>query len=46
MQSGSFFTVGTTTVTSTATDAAGNTSTCSFDVTVTDGENPADLLSC
>ncbi|MFN8165959.1 MAG: HYR domain-containing protein [Bacteroidia bacterium] len=42
--SGSFFAVGTTTVTSTATDAAGNTSTCSFDVTVTDGENP--VISC
>ncbi|MFN8165954.1 MAG: HYR domain-containing protein [Bacteroidia bacterium] len=36
--SGSFFALGTTTVTSTATDASGNTSTCSFDVTVTDNE--------
>ncbi|MCQ6281037.1 HYR domain-containing protein [Bacillus sp. EB600] len=33
--SGSFFPPGTTTVTCTATDAAGNTSTCSFNVTVT-----------
>ena len=33
---GSFFPVGTTTVTYTATDAAGNTSTCSFTVTVND----------
>ena len=38
--SGSFFKVGTTTVTSTATDAAGNKSTCSFTVTVTDNEPP------
>ncbi|MFN8165957.1 MAG: HYR domain-containing protein [Bacteroidia bacterium] len=42
--SGSFFAVGTTTVTSTATDAAGNSVSCSFDVTVTDGENP--VISC
>ena len=33
--SGDSFTLGTTTVTYTATDDAGNTSTCSFDVTVT-----------
>jgi hypothetical protein len=32
--SGSFFPLGTTTVTCTATDAAGNTSTCSFNVRV------------
>jgi hypothetical protein len=32
---GSFFPVGTTTVTVTATDIAGNTNTCTFDVTVT-----------
>ena len=32
--SGSFFPLGTTTVTSTATDASGNTATCSFQVTV------------
>ncbi|MBK8470776.1 MAG: HYR domain-containing protein [Sphingobacteriales bacterium] len=34
--SGSTFALGTTTVTYTATDAAGNVSTCSFTVTVTD----------
>jgi uncharacterized repeat protein (TIGR01451 family) len=38
--SGSVFPVGTTTVTCTAKDAAGNTSNCSFDVTVKDGEPP------
>src|SRR5204863_6822010 len=42
--SGSSFAVGTTTVTSTATDAAGNTSTCSFTVTVTDNQLPQ--ISC
>lgn len=42
--SGSFFPVGTTTVTATATDAAGNNSTCSFTVTVTDNEAPS--LDC
>ncbi|MEL6637886.1 MAG: HYR domain-containing protein, partial [Bacteroidota bacterium] len=36
----STFAVGTTTVTYTATDAAGNSSNCSFDVTVEDNENP------
>ncbi len=39
--SGSTFPVGTTPVTCTATDAAGNTAVCSFDVTVTDDEDPA-----
>lgn len=39
--SGSTFPIGTTTVTSTATDASGNTATCSFTVTVTDTENPS-----
>jgi len=34
--SGSFFTVGTHTVTCTATDACGNVSTCTFEVEVTD----------
>lgn len=34
------FPVGTTTVTATATDPAGNTATCTFDVTVTDTEPP------
>ena len=38
--SGSFFPVGTTTVTITATDAAGNTAQCTFDVTVNDTEDP------
>ncbi len=38
--SGSTFPLGTTPVTCTATDAAGNTATCTFDVVVTDGENP------
>jgi hypothetical protein len=37
---GSFFPVGTTVVTYTATDAAGNTATCSFEVTVSDNEKP------
>lgn len=36
----SYFDVGTTTVTATATDVSGNTATCSFDVTVMDDENP------
>lgn len=39
-QPGSFFPVGTTTVTYTAIDAAGNTASCSFDVTVLDVEAP------
>ena len=38
--SGSFFNVGTTQVTVTATDAAGNTGTCTFDVVVNDTEDP------
>jgi len=38
--SGSFFEVGTTTVTITAEDAAGNTSESSFEVTVEDNEAP------
>jgi len=37
---GSFFAVGTTTVHATATDASGNTSNCSFTVTVNDVEPP------
>ncbi len=41
LESGSFFATGTTVVTYTATDAAGNTATCSFNVTVTDNEAPA-----
>jgi hypothetical protein len=39
--SGSSFPVGTTTVNATASDAAGNTSTCSFTVTVMDITPPA-----
>jgi len=38
--SGDTFEFGTTTVTYTAEDAAGNTTTCSFDVTVEDNEPP------
>ena len=38
--SGSAFSVGTTTVTFTATDASGNQSTATFNVTVTDAEAP------
>ncbi len=39
--SGSFFPKGTTTVTSTATDNAGNTAVCTFTVTVNDTQAPA-----
>jgi VCBS repeat-containing protein len=38
--SGEVFPIGTTTVHYTATDASGNVSTASFDVTVSDNENP------
>ena len=38
--SGDTFPVGSTTVTYTATDAAGNTTTCTFDVIVEDNEDP------
>ena len=38
--SGDTFPVGVTTVTTTAVDEIGNTTTCSFDVTVNDTENP------
>ncbi|WP_242118062.1 HYR domain-containing protein [Aestuariivivens sediminicola] len=41
---GATFPVGTTTVTYTVTDEAGNASSCSFDVTVNDTENPT--ISC
>ncbi|RKS42742.1 gliding motility-associated-like protein, partial [Gillisia mitskevichiae] len=44
LASGSEFPVGTTTVTYTATDLAGNTSTVSFDVIVTDNQDP--LIAC
>ena len=40
LPSGSLFPVGTTTNTFEATDAAGNKTTCSFEVTVTDTERP------
>jgi hypothetical protein len=40
LTSGSNFPIGTTTVTYTAADAVGNTSTCSFTVTVNDTANP------
>lgn len=39
--SGSFFPVGVTTVNATATDASGNTASCSFTITVNDVEPPA-----
>jgi gliding motility-associated-like protein len=42
--SGSTFPVGTTTIEYTATDAAGNESTCSFDIVVEDTEAPT--ISC
>ncbi len=45
--SGSFFEVGTTTVTCTATDNAGLTSTCSFNVTILDsGVTPPPSSTC
>src|SRR5690606_27824962 len=42
---GDVFPIGTTTVTNTATDGAGNTTTCSFDVTVVDTEVPV-IANC
>ena len=42
--SGSVFPVGTTTVTATATDPAGNSTSCSFDIVVTDNEAP--VIAC
>ena len=42
--SGTSFGVGTTTVSCTATDAAGNTDSCSFNVTISDDEDPT--ISC
>ncbi|SHF19446.1 gliding motility-associated C-terminal domain-containing protein, partial [Mariniphaga anaerophila] len=39
-QPGSEFPIGTTLVTATATDPSGNTSNCTFNITVTDGESP------
>src|SRR5690606_17722894 len=43
--SGDFFPVGTTTVTYTFTDSAGNSSICTFDVTVTDTISPV-IVNC
>src|SRR5260221_13439153 len=43
--SGSTFPLGTTTVTNTATDASGNTSSCTFTVTVTENEKPASMCT-
>ncbi|MBX7240958.1 MAG: HYR domain-containing protein [Bacteroidia bacterium] len=42
---GDFFALGSTTVTYTATDASGNTATCSFSVTISDNENPV-IVNC
>lgn len=42
--SGALFNLGTSTVTYTATDAGGNTATCSFDVTVEFGVSTTDLV--
>src|SRR6185369_4842260 len=42
--SGSTFPLGVTTVTNTATDASGNTSTCTLTVTIRDYENP--VITC
>ena len=44
--SGSCFPVGVTTVTCTATDASGNTATCSFTVSVFNGRLQDDFESC
>jgi hypothetical protein len=44
LDSGSLFPVGTTTETYTVTDAAGNTTSCSFTVTVVDDEAP--VITC
>ena len=44
LTSGSEFPLGTTTNTFVVTDGAGNTATCSFDVTITDDEDPT--LEC
>ncbi|MCI4670623.1 MAG: HYR domain-containing protein, partial [Bacteroidia bacterium] len=41
--SGSTFPVGNSQITYTATDAAGNTSSCSFDIDITDNEDPVVL---
>jgi hypothetical protein len=46
LASGSAFPVGTTAVSFTATDAAGNTASCSFDVTVNETEFPGPTAVC
>lgn len=51
LPSGSAFPAGATTITFTATDSSGNTTTCSFDITVVDAEAPIvncnpDLTTC
>ena len=46
LASGSCFPVGTTTNNFEVTDNSGNTSSCSFTITVNDTEPPTDLLSC
>ncbi|AKF08970.1 Branched-chain amino acid ABC transporter, amino acid-binding protein [Sandaracinus amylolyticus] len=45
-ESGSTFPLGTTTVEATATDAAGNTATCTFDVTVRSARAPSSGCGC
>ena len=45
IEPGSPFPVGTTTVTATATDEAGNSSSCSFTITVIDNEAPVPVLA-
>ncbi|MFT6782923.1 MAG: hypothetical protein ACJA1A_002861, partial [Saprospiraceae bacterium] len=44
LPSGSVFTVGTTTNTFVVTDEAGNTASCSFEVVITDAEDP--MIAC
>jgi hypothetical protein len=45
-ESGSFFPIGTTTVTVTAEDEAGNITTCTFDVTVVEFPTDNETLTC
>lgn len=45
LASGSVFPIGVSTITYTAQDLAGNTSTCSFTITVSDNENPV-IVNC
>lgn len=44
LTAGDYFPVGSTTLTYTATDAAGNTADCSFSITITDDQAP--IISC